>query len=61
MTNNDGEEGSDSLLKVEYVNKDGERIVDDRAGSAIYDMCVQMYKQRGKLTGTSGRRVRWRR
>ena len=60
MTNNDGK-GSDALLKVEYVTKDGERVVDDRAGSAIYDMCVQMYKQRGKLTGTGGRRARWRR
>jgi hypothetical protein len=60
VTNNDAAQKG-SLLVVEYVNKDGERVVDDRAGSAIYDMCVQMYKQRGKLTGTGGRRGRWRR
>ena len=53
VTNNEaGQKGS---LVVEYITKDGERVVDDRAGSAIYDMCVQMYKQRGKLTGTGGR------
>ena len=44
-----------SPCKVEYVTREGERIVDDRAGSAIYDMCVVMYKRRGKLTGTGGR------
>ncbi len=54
LTNNDGT-GKDSLFKVEYVTQDGERLVDDRAGTAIYDMCVTMYKQRGKLTGTGGR------
>lgn len=60
LTNN-GASQNGSSLAVEYITKDGERVVDDRAGSAIYDMCVQMYKQRGKLTGTGGRRSRWRR
>jgi hypothetical protein len=60
LTNNDGA-GTDSMFTVEYITKDGERIVDDRAGSVVYDMCVQMYKQRGKLTGTGGRRARRRR
>jgi hypothetical protein len=55
VTNNDG--GSkDSLIRVEYLTRDGEHVIDDRAGSAIYDMCVQMYKQRGRMTGTGGRR-----
>ena len=44
-----------SPCKVEYVTREGERMVDDRAGAAIYDLCVAMYKQRGKLTGTGGR------
>ncbi len=57
VTNNDATQ-TGSLIRVEYFTKDGERVVDDRAGSAIYDMCVQMYKQRGKLTGTSGQRGR---
>jgi hypothetical protein len=55
LTNNDGKQ-KDPLFKVEYITRDRERVVDDRAGAAIYDMCVQMYKQRGKLTGTGGRR-----
>lgn len=60
LTNNDGK-AKDAFFKVEYITSDGERIVDDRAGAAIYDMCVQMYKQRGKLTGTGGRRSGGRR
>jgi hypothetical protein len=60
MTNNDAS-GKGSLFKVEYFTPDGERVVDDRAGAAIYDMCVTMYKQRGKMTGTEGPLARWRR
>ena len=59
ITNNDAI-GKDSLFKVEYVTRDGERVVADRAGAAIYDMCVTMYKQRGKMTGTEGPLARWR-
>jgi hypothetical protein len=59
ITNNDVT-GTDSLFKVEYLTRDGERVVDDRAGAAIYDMCVTMYKQRGKMTGTEGPLGRWR-
>jgi hypothetical protein len=43
---------TDATLVVEYINRDREHVVDDRTGSAIYDLCVAMYKQRGKLTGT---------
>ena len=39
------------LLRVEYETAEGERILDERAGSAIYDLCVSMYKQRGKDQG----------
>lgn len=59
ITNNNAP-GKDSTFKVEYVTRDGEHMTEDRAGSALYDMCVVMYKQRGKLTGTGGRRSRWR-
>ena len=59
LTNN-REKVEDSLFTVEYLTRDGERIIDNRPGAAIYDMCVQMYKQRGKLTGTEGRRSRFR-
>ena len=51
ITNNlsSGEEFS---LRVEYLNSDGEQMVDDKSGTAIYDLCIAMYKQRKKLTGT---------
>jgi len=52
--------GKEAIFQVEYVTRDGEHLVDDHAGSALYDMCVTMYKQRGKLTGTGGRGSRWR-
>lgn len=54
MSNNDPK-GTDSLFIVEYITQEGQRVVDDRAGAAIYDMCVTMYKQRGRMTGTGGR------
>ena len=59
VTNNDGT-SQESLMKVEYVTRDGEHVLDDRAGSAIYDMCVQMYKQRGRMAGSEKRRLRYR-
>jgi hypothetical protein len=59
LTNNHGA-SKESLIRVEYLTRDGEHMVDDRAGSAIYDMCVQMYKQRGRLTGTDRQRLRRR-
>lgn len=40
--------GSDPVYTVEYETSDGESVVDDREGAAIYDMCVSMYKQRGR-------------
>ena len=45
----------DPMFRVEYVDRDGELVIDDRAGSAIYDMCVVVYRQRRRMTGT-GRR-----
>jgi hypothetical protein len=40
---------SDPFYFVEYETQGGERVLDDREGAAIYDMCVSMYKQRGKV------------
>jgi hypothetical protein len=54
LSNND-RRAKESTFIVEYICRDGERVIDDRAGAAIYDMCVAMYKQRGRLTGTQGR------
>ena len=52
---NNTRSAKESTFVVEYTSREGEHVVDDHAGAAIYDMCVSMYKQRGKLTGTSGR------
>jgi hypothetical protein len=41
--------GADVVFRIEYETGAGERLVDHRSGSAIYDLCVNMYKRRGKL------------
>jgi hypothetical protein len=46
---------NDPSFRVEYETRERERVVDDRVGSAIYDMCVTMYKQRGRMTGTGSK------
>ena len=58
VTNNESP-SSEPSVKVEYVSRDGERVLFNRTGSALYDMCVAMYKQRGRSTGTGGRFSRW--
>jgi hypothetical protein len=40
--------GTMAVVKIEYETAQGERVVDDRTGSAIYDMCVSIYKLRGR-------------
>ena len=54
VTNNVASSGAEFYLRVEYLSADGDPVVDDRAGAAIYDLCIAMYKQRKKLTGTGG-------
>lgn len=36
-------------VNIEYETVDGERVIDDLKGSAIYELCVSLYK----LSGTS--------
>jgi len=60
LTNNESA-ATEPSVKIEYISRDGERVITDRTGSALYDMCVAIYKQRGRLTGTGGRFSRWRR
>lgn len=40
--------GTMPVVKIEYETAQGERVVDDRTGSSIYDMCVSFYKLRGR-------------
>ena len=44
--------GTNAMFRIEYVNADNERIVDERAASAIYDICVSQYKLRGNDVDT---------
>jgi hypothetical protein len=53
--------GTEPSIKFEYLSRHGEHVVTDRTGSALYDMCIAMYKQRRKLTGTGDRFTRLRR
>jgi hypothetical protein len=40
--------GTIPVVNIEYETAQGERVVDDRTGSAIYDLCVSIYKLRGR-------------
>ena len=40
--------GAMPVVKIEYETAQGERVVDERTGSAIYDLCVSVYKLRGR-------------
>jgi hypothetical protein len=40
--------GTMPVVKIEYETAQGEQVVDDRTGSAIYDMCVSFYKLRAR-------------
>jgi hypothetical protein len=60
VTNNESPPG-EPAVKIEYMSRDGEHVIADRTGSVLYDMCVAMYKQRRRSTGTDGRYSRWRR
>jgi hypothetical protein len=40
--------GTMPVVKIEYETAQGERVVDDRTGSAIYDLCVSIHKLRGR-------------
>jgi hypothetical protein len=48
LSNNDCY-GADAVFRIEYETRDGELMAVDRSSSAIYDLCVTMYKRRGKL------------
>lgn len=48
LSNNDCA-GADVVFRIEYETRERERLVEDRSGSGIYDLCVNMYKRRRKL------------
>ena len=46
---NNGFYGPDVFFQIEYETRERECMVVALSGSAIYDLCVTMYKRRGKL------------
>jgi hypothetical protein len=50
VSNNALTAGTIPVVTIEYETAHGERVVDDRTGSAIYDMCVRVYKLRERLS-----------
>jgi hypothetical protein len=51
--------GTTPGVTIEYETAQGERVVDDRTGFAIYDMCVRFYKLRERLSADHVRDARW--
>jgi hypothetical protein len=45
-------EQKESPFRVEYITREGEHIIDERPGAAIFDECVLMFQKRSKLAGT---------
>ena len=48
VSNNVSTAGTMPVVRIEYETAQGERVVDDRTGSAIYDLCVCIHKLRGR-------------
>jgi hypothetical protein len=51
--------GAMSVVRIEYETAQGEKVVDDRSGFAIYDMCVSFYRLRGSLSAKHVRNTHW--
>jgi len=49
VSNNALTAGTMPVVTIEYETAEGERVIDDRTASAIYDMCVRTYKLRERL------------
>jgi len=51
--------GTMPVVRIEYETSQGEKVVDDRTGSAIYDMCVTFYRLRGRISLKPVRDTHW--
>jgi hypothetical protein len=51
--------GTMPVLKIEYETVQGDRVVDDLTGSAIYELCISMYKLRGTSSSNGSRYTRF--
>jgi hypothetical protein len=51
--------GTMPVLKIEYETLQGDRLVDDLTGPAIYELCIRIYRLRGTLSIDSSRYTRF--
>ena len=51
--------GTMPVLKIEYETVQSDRVVDDLTGSAIYELCISMYKLRGTSSSNGSRYTRF--
>lgn len=51
-------EAEKSPLRVEYITREGEHVIDDRPGAAIFDECVLMFQKRGQMPRPQGKVAR---
>ena len=51
---NSESQGNGHSFWLEYETRDGDHEVEEHSTATVYEMCVSMYKRRGKLTGTNG-------
>lgn len=58
---NDASATADVVFRIEYEMEGGKRVIDQYSSSALYDICVSMYKRRGKFSAMSDKYARWRR
>ena len=54
-------EPTESPFRVEYITREGERLVDERPGAAIFDECVLMFQKRSQMVGPQNRTSRHQR
>ena len=47
-------QGNGHSYRLEYETPDGDHKIEEHSTATVYDMCVAMYKRRGKMTGTNG-------
>jgi len=53
LTNSEFQRSGHSF-RLEYETLEGDRKIEEHSTSTVYDMCVAMYKRRGRMTGTNG-------
>lgn len=51
---NSESQGNGPSFRLEYETTDGDHKVEEHSTATVYDMCVVMYKRRGRVTGTHG-------